>query len=318
MSLSEKTIKWLADIGAPDMNGKTVLITGANSGVGFKTAEIMLSLGAKVIMACRSQKRAEAARAVLLRDHPDAEITVTVLDMADFSSIDAFVARLSEHKTDIDVFINNAGVFRKPDMKTADGFELVIGTNYIGVYYLSEKVLPYLAELSHKVYYINTVSMIHKIARVDYEDFYYAERYGDIRAYARSKLCLAKYTYALAKRYEDSGISAMMTHPGIAITPLGINAYGGVVRRLAPMLSWAFNSPEKSALSAAYILSRDLPRGSIVGPDKLFGGWGYPKLNRVMKKVMTGADELISFTQSEIEKHTDKRRFTTLWDRHGK
>ena len=300
MSLNEKTKRWLSENGSPDMTGKTVLITGANSGVGFKTAEIMLYLGARVIMACRSAPRAQAAREVLLRDCPDADVSITALDMADFSSIDAFADELTAKGEDIDVFINNAGVFRQPDKKTADGFELVIGTNYIGVYYLSERVLPYLETLPHEVYYINTVSMIHKIAGVDYEDFYYSKRYGNFRAYARSKLCLAKYSYALAKRYAGGNIRVMMTHPGIAITPLGVKAYGGIVERLAPVLGGIFNSPEKSALPAAYILSRELPTGSIVGPDKLFGGWGYPTLNRTLKKVTTGADELIRFTQSEI------------------
>ncbi len=303
MSLSEKTKKWLAAECRPSFQDKTVLITGANSGIGLKMTEILLYLGARVIMACRSEQKADDARAALLAEYPDADISVMKLDMADFSSIDAFVQKLQKEKTDIDVFVNNAGVFRKPGQKTADGFELVIGTNYLGVFYLSEQMTPYLLSLRHEVDYINTVSMIHQIATVDYRDYYYEKRYGNFRVYARSKLSLAKYSYALARKYRHSSLRVYMTHPGIAMTPLGLNAYPGITRRMAALAGHLFNSPEKSALALPYLLSHRFIPGSIIGPTKLFGGWGYPKNNRVLKKVKTGADELITFTQKEIENH---------------
>ena len=301
MSLSEKTEKKLKEYGSPDLHGKTAIITGANSGVGFKTAETLVFLGAKVILACRNTEKAEAAKASLLKDYPDAEISVMRLDLADFASIRDFVRGIEEGGTDIDVFINNAGVLRHPGEKTKDGYDLVIGTNYIGVYYLSELLFPYLETLDHPVYYVNTVSIAHKIGKIDYNDFY-CEKKKSLAVYACSKLCLASYSYETAKRLENSNIRVMMNHPGIAITPLGTNAVGKVVKSLAPAVAWLFNSPEKSSLSAAYILASDPPAGSLIGPTKLFGGWGYPKPNRVSKRIKRGVCGLAGFTDNEIRK----------------
>ena len=304
MSLADKTKHWLKENCNISLNGKTVLVTGANSGVGFKTAEIAISLGADVILACRNMERAQEARLKLLCDYPEASISVMRLDLASLSSIEAFCEELEGSKVDIDAFVNNAGAFRQPGKKTADGFDLVIGTNYIGTYYLSERLLPYLSSLPHEVVYVNTISIIHKIATVDYVDFYYERerRYHTFPVYARSKLCLAKYTYAQAKRYEESNVRILMNHPGMTITPMGLNAIGNGIRWLAPIVRPLSNSPEKSALSIAYILSKEIPDGSIVGPNKGFGGWGYPEMNHIGRRVKEGAEELIRFTNSEIEK----------------
>ena len=304
MSLTDKTKHWLNEKCNISLKGKSVLVTGANSGVGFKTAEISAYLGADVILACRNKERANEARLRLICDYPEASISVMQLDLASLSSIEAFTEELVSNQVDIDVFVNNAGAFRQPWKKTADGFDLVIGTNYIGTYYLSERLLPYLSSLPHEVVYVNTISIIHKIATVDYVDFYYEreKRYHTFPVYARSKLCLAKYTYAQAKRYEESNVRILMNHPGMTITPMGLNAIGNGIRWLAPIVRPLSNSPEKSALSIAYILSKEIPDGSIVGPNKGFGGWGYPEMNHIGRRVKEGAEELIRFTNSEIEK----------------
>ena len=307
MSVTVKTKKWLKNNADITLKGKNVVVTGSNSGVGFKTAEIMLYLGANVILACRNPQRANDARDLLAAQYPGSEISVIPLDIADFSSIDSFVSKIRQENIDIDVFVNNAGVFHQPGLKTKDGFELVIGTNYLGVYYLTEKLIPYLLSLSHQVVYINTISLIHKIANIKYKDFFYTNRYRNLSVYARSKLCLAKYTYYKALKLDGSNVRMYMNHPGIALTPLGLNAVGPRIAKLQKVFKYIFNSPEKSALSVAYILSNTFPAGSIVGPSKGFGGWGYPKLNRICDKVKTGADELIAFT----EKLVISRQFPT-------
>ena len=145
MSLSDKTKCWLKENCNISLKSKTVLVTGANSGVGFKTAEIAVSLGADVILACRNMERAQEARVKLLCDYPEAFISVMQLDLASLTSIEAFCEELASSKVDIDAFVNNAGAFRQPGKKPADGFDLVIGTNYIGTYYLSERLLPYIS-----------------------------------------------------------------------------------------------------------------------------------------------------------------------------
>ncbi len=266
-----------------------MLITGANSGVGFKTAETMAYLGASVIMACRNLEKASAARDKLLADYPEADIRVTRLDMADFASIDAFAEQLP----DVDVFINNAGLFHRRGEKTKDGFDLVMGTNYIGVYYLSEKILPKLAASGREVVYINTISIIHKVARVK------LSRFDDSRgAYARSKLCLARYSRYLAEKYRDTNVRVYMVHPGIAKTPIASHFLGGMdaLSKIVPI-----NSAEKSSLAAAWILSHDVPDAGVVGPNKIFGGWGYPKLNRTCRRAKRDIEPLVEFTKEQIE-----------------
>lgn len=299
MSLSDKTIKWLNKLNI-SLKGKAVLVTGSNSGIGYKTAETALFLGANIILACRNIEKAEEARKVLISEYQNAQIDILSLNLSDFSSIDSFTDNIVSNKTNIDIWVNNAGTFRKRG-ETKDGFELVLGTNYLAVYYLTEKIIPYLKTLSHDVYYCNTISVVHKIAKIDYEDFYYNKNYKHFAVYARSKLCLAEYTYDLAKRNENSNIKIFMIHPGISVTPLGANAFGKTVKKLAGIMHGLFNSPEKSALSLFYILSKEPPAGSIVGPSFL-EVWGFPKEGRIRKCVKEGADKLISFTETEIKR----------------
>ena len=299
MALKEKTKKWFNKLNI-SLKGKTVLVTGSNSGVGFKTAEEALFLGAKIIMACRNQEKAEAAREELLKEYPNASIVIMQLDLADFSSIDAFAENIISNRTDIDIFVNNAGTFHRAG-KTKDGFENVLGTNYFAVYYLSEKLLPYLKTLPHKVIYCNTISVVHKIAKINYEDFYYKKKYEHFAVYARSKLCLAKYTYEISKRYKDTNVSVYMIHPGISVTPLGANAFGNTVKKIADIMHGLFNSPEKSALPLFYILSKEPSVGSIIGPS-FMEVWGFPKEGRIRKCVREGAYKLISFTETEINR----------------
>ena len=299
MALTKKTVKWINKQNI-SLKGKTVLVTGSNSGVGFKTVETALYLGADAIMACRNKEKAESAREELLKDYPDANVRILQLDLSDLSSIDSFAQNIIDHKIDIDIFVNNAGTFHKSGV-TKDGFENVLGTNYFAVYYLCEKLLPYLETLSHKIIYCNTISVVHKMAKINYDDFYFTREYRHFAVYARSKLCLAKYTFYLSKKYADSNIDVFMIHPGISVTPLGANAFGNIVKKLAGIMKWVFNSPEKSSLSLFYIILKELPAGSIVGPH-ILEAWGYPKENRVRKCVKEGADELIKFTENEIKK----------------
>jgi retinol dehydrogenase-13 len=300
MSLTRKTKAYLAVKCPCDLTGKTLLITGGNSGIGYKTAEIWLYLGGNAILACRSREKAESARDALITEYPNRTVSVMALDLASFASIERFAAQLNEQQPDIDCFVNNAGVFHQEGQRTEDGFELVMGTNYFGTYFLSEQVLPYLESLNHPVTYVNTISIIHKLAKLDYSDFYCGKNYGHFRIYARSKLALAKYTNALARRYEGSSVKICMNHPGMSLTPIGLKAYGKTIYKIGSAFGFLLNSAEKSALSVAYLMSHEVKPGSVVGPRGFLNGWGYPGQNKRCPKSLVGADELIAFTEKEI------------------
>jgi retinol dehydrogenase-13 len=300
MSLTKKTRAYLASECPCDLTGKTALVTGGNSGIGYKTAEIWLYQGGDVILACRNREKAESARNALLAEYPNRGVSVMSLDLASFASIRRFADELKEGRVDVDCFVSNAGVFHQAGKKTAEGFELVMGTNYFGTYYLSEQVLPYLETLGHPVTYISTISMIHKIAKLDYSDFYCENRYGHFRIYARSKLALARYTNVLAQRYAGTNVKVCMNHPGMSLTPIGLKAYGETVYKIGSAFGFLLNSAEQSALSVAYILSHDVAPGSVVGPRGFLNGWGYPSCNRICPKTLVGGDELAAFTEKEI------------------
>lgn len=291
MALSKKTIKYIKKNCNCDLSGKTVLVTGANSGVGFKTVETLVYLGASVIMACRNSSKAEAARNSLLIDYPDADIKLMSLDISDFDSIDSFVEEVGG---EVDVFVNNAGVFHHPGKNTKNGLPMVIGTNFFGVYYLSEKLLPKLHASGKEVIYINTISLIHKFAKIDYQHFY-----DNKNEYSRSKLCLARYTEYLARVYKNSNIHILMNHPGMAITQIAAHVFGKLywIADYVP-----FNSAEKSSLSVVWILSHKVEDGSVIGPNKGFGGWGYPQVNKKVKRALKGIDELVEFTKEAVKK----------------
>lgn len=309
MGLLKQTKAWLNTNCNTDLHGKTIVITGATSGVGFKEAEIALYLGMNVIIGGRNAKKAEMCINGLLGEYPDAHLEYLPLDLCEMESIDTFVNEIVSRQLDIDVFVNNAGALAHPGKKTGNGFDLVIGTNYLGVFRLTEGLMPYLNNLGHDVTYINTVSAIIRLAgKIDYDDFYCERHPGKLNVYGRSKLCLAGYTYALAKQNEKGNVKILMNHPGATVTPLGLNAYGRWAKRLAVPFRRMMNSPEKSALSVAYIMGQEVSAGDIVGPCHGFWLWGYPEVNRVPKRIKFDANELISFTRNEIDRAlcTDK------------
>ena len=299
--LKKSTIKFINKKCNVNLKGKNVLITGANSGIGFKTAETFIYAGANVIMACRNEQKANEAREKLLTDYSKAKISVLPLDLADFKSIDNFVKMVKTQKIDIDCFVNNAGVFHQPNQKTKDGFELVMGTNYLGTFYLTEKILPYLEEINHEVYLINTLSLVYKSAKIDYSDFFCEKRYGNFRIYARSKLAMAKYTHYLAsimgdsaQNKGDSRIKVCAVHPGVSVTQLMNKAYPKL-SKLANLFKFMFNSAEKSSLGPLYIMANNLPNGTFVGPKGWFYMKGYPKINKIHKKMKIDTQQLVDF-----------------------
>lgn len=302
MALKEKTKKYLNKRMKNSIEGKTVIITGGTSGVGLKAVEELLYLKAKVIIGARNQKKAEDVKNNLLKEYPNSDIQIYSLDLASLDSIKKFAARIKRSKVDVYGFINNAGVFSSNKERTEDGISLVMGTNYIGTYLLIERLIPYFITLPHEVKLINTSSIIYKIGKINYNDFFFdKKKKNTFKVYARSKLCLTKYSIYIANKHMDTNIVTIMIHPGITRTPLLLDMFKPWYMRIFKPLAKIFITPEKGALSIPYTLTNDIRSGSLVGPNGLFSGWGYPRVNKLKKKAYLDIERLIVFTKGYLK-----------------
>ncbi|CAK6434878.1 unnamed protein product [Pipistrellus nathusii] len=250
------------------MRGKTVLITGANSGLGRATAAALLRLGARVIMGCRDRARAEAAagelRRALRRDgDPGAdpaggagELVVKELDLASLRSVRAFCRELLQEEPRLDVLINNAGVFQCPYMKTEDGFEMQFGVNHLGHFLLTNLLLG-LLKSSAPSRIVVVSSKLYKYGDINFEDLNSEQSYNKSFCYSRSKLANILFTRELARRLEGTEVTVNVLHPGIVRTNLGRHIHIPLlVKPLFNLVSWAFfKTPVEGAQTTIYLAS---------------------------------------------------------------
>lgn len=286
--MNKNTIEYLSSH-CRAMNGKTVVVTGANSGVGLEATRQLLFLGARVIMACRNLAKATAAREALLREFPAAELEIRQLDLADSGSIRAFAEGITRDGCDIDGFVNNAGIFRIQG-RTADGENVVFGTNFTGTKLLAELLLPYLETLSHPV----TMTFTTSVARMfDARPGVNYDKLSAIRLYGVSKRRLTEYAVTLAATLSarDSNVRVVLTHPGIAVSDIANKAFSSRFMAICgPIYRHLFQSAEKSALSIPLVLSTSVPSGSLYGPRSLFHCYGLPALHkREMRDTITSS-----------------------------
>lgn len=277
---------------------KTYIITGANSGIGFELTRELLCLHADIIMACRSQKRAENARKQLLEEFPDAKIDILILDLSSFDSIRNFVSEITGQKIKVHGFVHNAGIFRRPHEKTADGFELVMGTNYLGTYLLTTLLLPYFFSLEEEVKMVFMTSLSYRFGKIDYDDFFFEKNYHSMKVYATSKLCVNQFFVHLKKQCEKTSVRVFLTHPGVTYTPLIQKGYGKIFAKIAAaFMKLLFHKADQGSLGALYILTHSLPNGYMNGPRGIFHIRGYPAMERLSKKAGKDVDQLLALTE---------------------
>ena len=214
--------KWL-DKNIDDLNDKTIIVTGANSGIGYYSTLCFLYKGAKVIMACRNLDKANKAKESLLKELPDAKIDIIKLDLSDFNSIDEFSKIIKEKYSNIDALVNNAGVYFMPKVLTKQGYEITMGTNFLGPYYLTHSLLDIL--IKNKSTIINVSSIVHKNAKIDFNDFF-GDKINRNKIYARSKLAITSFSYYLSELLKDK-CKVITSHPGISATNILAPKAGG-------------------------------------------------------------------------------------------
>lgn len=206
----------------PDLSGRRVLITGANSGIGFEAARLLADRGAQVTLACRDTGRGGAAVERIRAANPAADVALLQLDLADLAAVRAAVGVWRRDHDRLDVLINNAGVMATPLRRTADGFELQFGVNHLGHFALTGLLLdPLLAADGPRV--VTLSSGLHRLGSIALDDLNWNHRrYRPWQAYGRSKLANLLYTFELQRRAATAGLAldALAAHPGYAATEL--------------------------------------------------------------------------------------------------
>jgi NAD(P)-dependent dehydrogenase (short-subunit alcohol dehydrogenase family) len=264
--------RWTADK-MPDMSGRVVVVTGASSGIGAITAGELARAGARVVLAVRDVAKGEAAAAKMT-----GQTDVRQLDLTSLASVREFTARWSG---DLDILINNAGIMMVPEGRTADGFELQIGTNHLGHFALTNLLLPHITDRV-----VTVSSDLHKIGRIKVGDLNWEHRkYRPLGAYSQSKLANLLFTVDLQRRLTDSGstVRALAAHPGVAETNLisHLGGFRGVANKL--LLAPITQDGQHGALPTLYAATQDIPGGSYVGPDGLIHTKGYPEVAKPSK-----------------------------------
>jgi NAD(P)-dependent dehydrogenase (short-subunit alcohol dehydrogenase family) len=255
----------------PDQTGRTFVVTGANSGLGAETSRALAAAGARVVLACRDVAKGEKVAAEL-----GDRVQVRRLDLADLDSVREFVEGLAESHEVIDVLINNAGVMAVPLRRTANGFEMQIGTNHLGHFALTALLL---GRITDRV--VTVSSAMHRIGRIDLDDLNWEHRrYDRWLAYGQSKLANLLFAYELQRRLTDreSPVRSLVVHPGYSSTNLQFRSetlYGKIMELSTPIIG---QSPAMGALPSLYAATvPDVEPGGFYGPDSFFEMRGHPK-----------------------------------------
>lgn len=215
-ALRNRFRSWSSDV---TLDNKTVIITGANTGIGKHAATDLAKRGARIIMACRDMEKANAALKEVIEASGNQNVVTCRLDLADTKSIREFAEKINTEEKQVNILINNAGVMVCPYGKTADGFEMQIGVNHMGHFLLTYLLLD-LIKSSAPARIITVSSMAHKWGAINLEDINSEKSYDKRKAYSQSKLANILFTRSLAKRLEGTGVTTYVLHPGVVQTDL--------------------------------------------------------------------------------------------------
>jgi NAD(P)-dependent dehydrogenase (short-subunit alcohol dehydrogenase family) len=268
----------------PPQAGKTILVTGANSGVGFQAARELARHGAQVLLGVRDVAKGEAARKRILAESPQAQVAIVPLDMASLASIRGFAGEFVSSGAKLDVLVNNAGVMALPKREqTADGFERQFGTNHLGHFALTGLLIPALLR-AQAPRVVTVASLAHRNGKMEWDNLQSEKSYSPWDAYNMSKLANILFARELDRRAREAHIKLMSVavHPGISRTNIFPNGPGTatfkavMVKLLAPVIT---QNDEMGALPTLYGATvPDVQGGQYIGPDGMSEMKGYPKV----------------------------------------
>eukprot|EP00058_Branchiostoma_floridae_P027899 XP_002613390.1 hypothetical protein BRAFLDRAFT_68398 [Branchiostoma floridae] len=235
------------------MEGKTVIVTGANSGIGKETAKELSKRGGRVIMACRNMNKCQEARDQLVQETGNENVHCQQVDLASFESIRKFASRINKSEPKVDVLINNAGVMRCPHWKTADGNEWQFQVNYLSHFLLTNLLMDKL-KAAEQGRIINTSSIAHAQGNINFDDINSLLKYEDVEAYMQSKLALVLFTLELSKRLEGTSVTANTVYPGVTKTNIGQHRLTKAQSIMTKPLMWfTLREPKRAAQTGVYL-----------------------------------------------------------------
>jgi len=261
--------KGFTEANVPKQTGKSFIVTGANAGVGFEIARVLAARGARVLLGCREQTRAQDAIARIKRITPNADLVWLPLDLGDLDGVRT-AAEIAAKEPRIDALINNAGIMNPPLTRTKQGFESQFGVNHLGVFALTSLLLPKLAETPGSRVVV-TSSVAHLKAKIDWDDLNADKSYIKKDRYGGSKLANALFFFELDRRLRaaKSPVTAIGVHPGVAATSLG--RHMGIAQIAGPIVGLLLNSADKGAWPALLAATGKVKPGGYYGPTG-FGG----------------------------------------------
>jgi len=305
----------------PDQGGRTIVVTGATSGLGLSSATVLAGAGARVLLAARNPAKAKEAQAEVCRLASGPAPEIVVLDLADLESVRRGAAEIAARTESIDVLMNNAGVMALPLARTPQGFEVQLGTNHFGHFALTGLLLPrLLAAPSPRV--VTTSSTMHKPGRMRWHDLHWRRGYRRWGAYSQSKLANLLFSFELDRRARrhEAGLVAVAAHPGYAATHLQAAAPEASGQRLMAKIMEVGNdifaqSADDGALPQLYAATMpDVGAGDYFGPDRRFEMRGSPTLVRPSRRARDRVDASRLWGVSE---RLTGVSYDRAWDQRG-
>jgi NAD(P)-dependent dehydrogenase (short-subunit alcohol dehydrogenase family) len=278
----------VADI--PDQTGKLAVITGATGGLGYETALALAGANATVVLTGRNARKGAEALARIRAVHPKANISFELLDLGSLSSVAAFADGFAASNDHLDILINNAGVMMPPTRRTTvDGFELQLGTNHLGHFALTARLLPRLA--GGRV--VTVSSIAHRTGSIHLDDLQLDRSYSPTRAYSQSKLANLLFAFELQRRSDRAGwgVASIAAHPGVSSTDLIQNGMEGITASVGRFFVGIFgHSPAAGALPQIFAATSPAARaGAYYGPDGFMEITGSPAVAQAKPQALDKA-----------------------------
>jgi NAD(P)-dependent dehydrogenase (short-subunit alcohol dehydrogenase family) len=254
--------------------GKTVIVTGANSGIGFYTALGLAKLGATVIVAGRNKERIEEAIKAIEKETITGNVLAGIIDLASLNSVREFANDFNKNHAKLDLLINNAGVMMPPESKTEEGFELQFGVNFLGHFLLTDLLYSKL-ESTQNSRVVTLSSIAHRGSSIDFENLRLEKPYDTKREYYQSKLADLVFALELGRRYESNNdnILSVACHPGFTKTELQRHINPEILKKMTFMDTWKGSLPTLLAAT-----NKNAKSGDYYGPDGEGEYGGFPAL----------------------------------------